>query len=444
MKINQPLWVRLFALAVGEVLLLGGLWMGIRRESRAVNDKVNEISDLRDPSPFRAALLGHLGKIHLAIQGYLHNPDPTLEKQVDDSRADFEALLPDFVAQNPKLFPQAAAEEIRRTFGLFKESVARTMEANTHRLESRGILEQNFTQILYLIDHNLRPLIHKEQADGEERSEAILNIENQARAWHENLAKAWTEPTDVAKAIAYENDNRGQTYLDLYSRLELLPRERKVQRQIRTLWLADSDLARESHVKENLVSQADKAMEAERDEVISTLNRLLPAMPPTELEAKKETILRSIHFHMAGAFVIGLLGLASLVAAVLLGYRVLRAVAKPKTSPVADGLFRPSSPPAAAGQEPTLQMDLKGTITAWSPAAEALYGYSPAEMQGQSIGKLFESESEISRLGRELQEAKQAIFETIHKTKAGASMGMRIEFRPVADSAAIGLICTRR
>ena len=93
-------------------------------------------------------------------------------------------------------------------------------------------------------------------------------------------------------------------------------------------------------------------------------------------------------------------------------------------------------------------MDLKGLITEWSPGAEALYGYSAAEMLGESIGKIFESESEIARLGQELQKAKRAAFDTSHKTKGGAALLVRIEFHSVADAAghptAISLICNRR
>src|SRR5258708_3111675 len=234
-------------MAIAAALILGGLWLDIRFETQAVNRIVNEVSELRDPSPFRAALLGHLGKIRLSLQGYLRSPDPGLEKQVNDSRDEFQALLPEFVKQNPKLFPQTAAEEIKRTFGLFKEAMERTMENNSKRMELRGRLEKNFERILFLIDHNLRPMIRKDQADGEERSEAILKLENQTRAWQQNLAQAWTQPSDTAKAMTNENDNRGQTYLDLYAALELLPRERKIQKEIRSLWLTNSDLARESY-----------------------------------------------------------------------------------------------------------------------------------------------------------------------------------------------------
>ncbi len=425
---DQTLRFKVAALGVGEAVLLGLLIVGIRHEVRAVNAAVNQVSDLRDPSPFRAALMGHLGKIHLGLKGYLRSPDPTLEKQVEVSRKDFEALLPDFVKQNPKLFPQAAAEEIKRTFGLFQEALDRTLESNTHRMVSRELLEQNFTRILYLIDNNLRPLIRKTQADGDERSDAVLNIENQARAWHDNLIQAWTEPTDAAKALTFENDNRGQTFMELYAGLELLSRERKVQKEVRKLWIANSDLARESFIKLSLVNQAEKTMDGEREQVISALNRFLPAMPPAEFEAKKEGILRTMRFHMGAAFGIGILALLSLITVTLTGYRLLHA-----EPPPADGVFR---------VEPTLQMNLDGTVTAWSPAAETLYGYSAKEMRGKSIGILFESESEIGRLGNEMKAAKEATFETNHKTKSGAVIPVRIEFRTWKES--IGLICTRR
>ena len=93
-------------------------------------------------------------------------------------------------------------------------------------------------------------------------------------------------------------------------------------------------------------------------------------------------------------------------------------------------------------------MDLKGLITDWTETAHALYGYSSGDMLGQSIGKLFESESEIVRLGKELQKATRATFETTHKTKSGAPIPVRIDFQPVPDASghatAITLICTKR
>ena len=93
-------------------------------------------------------------------------------------------------------------------------------------------------------------------------------------------------------------------------------------------------------------------------------------------------------------------------------------------------------------------MDLKGTISIWTPAAENLYGYSADEAQGKSISMLFESEEEIARLYKDLLNAPQTTFETTHKAKSGVFFRVRIEFRPVTDSSghptAIGLICSRK
>src|ERR1051326_5105926 len=155
-----------------EIFILVGVVFAVRYETRAVNATITDVSDLKDPSPYRVALMGHLGKIHLSLAGYLQSSDPALEKQMRESRKDFGALLPDFVHQNPKLFPQDAADEIKRTFGLYNEAIDRTIEANAHRMQQRSAIIQNFTRMLYLIDHNIRPIIRKDKADGEERSEA--------------------------------------------------------------------------------------------------------------------------------------------------------------------------------------------------------------------------------------------------------------------------------
>jgi PAS domain S-box-containing protein len=439
---TNPKW-RILMFCTIEGLILFGVWWGIQKEIASVNQAVNEVSDLRDPSPFRAALLGQLGKIHVALEGYLRSPDASLEKQIDESRKDFEMLLPEFTRQNPKLFPAAANDEIKRGFEILKGTIDHTLDANIHRMAGRAALAGNFERILLLIEHNIRPMIRKEQADGLERGEAIVNIENQMRAWQQNLAQAWTQPSEAASALPYENENRGETYLELYSAMDLLPRERKVLHEIRTLWQTNDDLARESFVKESLVTQAEKAMDAQRLQIIGVLNRYLPALPPSELDAKKQAIITTMRLHMAGVGGIALVGLVSLTIVVLGIYRTLHA-----PIPVADGVYRAPENRTSRPTDASLQMNLKGLITEWSPGAEAMYGYTAVEMLGESIAKIFESESEIARLGQELQKAKGAAFDTSHKTKGGAAILVRIEFHSVADPAgravAISLNCSRR
>src|SRR5438067_1392854 len=97
--------IKLGFLMVCEGLLLFALWQGVNRQMAGMNQAVNDISELKDPSPFRAALMGYLGKIHLGLQGYLRSAGSSLLDQVAQSRKDFATSLPEFQKQNPKLFP---------------------------------------------------------------------------------------------------------------------------------------------------------------------------------------------------------------------------------------------------------------------------------------------------------------------------------------------------
>jgi len=135
--------------------------------------------------------------------------------------------------------------------------------------------------------------------------------------------------------------------------------------------------------------------------------------------------------------------LITLAVVVIAVYRILHAKA-----PIADGVYRAPAASESRSDVAKIEMNLKGRITGWSEGAEALYGYTSVEMLGESVGKIFESESEIARLGQELQKAKRADFDTSHKTKGGAAILVRIEFRSVVDASghatAISLICHRR
>jgi PAS domain S-box-containing protein len=435
------------ALVLVEALWIGGLWWAGQGQLAAMNKAVNDIAELKDPSPFRAALMGHLGKIHLGMEGYLRSPSDSILEQVAQSRKDFTISMPEFERQNPKLFPKAAVEEIARSFKTFQESVDHTLEVNAKWRETRNALEQNFTHLIFLIEHNLRPLIRSDQADAEERSDAVLNILNQGRAWQQNLVKAWEDPTHNATELTLENDNRGETYLERYARMELLARERKVQKEVAKLWQANSDLARESFARQQLMRESSGFMDAQRNQVISVLNRYLPALPPAELAAQRRTFTNSLRLHGLIILLLALVGTASLWLTATSVTRVRHGGPLiPPRKP------RPAAPVTAADDdlalEPTLKMNLQGMITEWTDSAERLYGYAAREIRGQPVSKLFESESEIGRLYQELVERPNTVFETIHKLKSGNVVPVKIEFRPIADAGgkpkAIGLICTRR
>ena len=435
--------MRLLLFTVLSLVIITLCGWGISSQMKAMNQSVNDISDLKDPSPYHAALMGYLGKAHVGLEGFLRSSDPALNDQVVQTRKDFDSAVAEFEHQNPKLFPKIAVDEIRRTFKAYKESVDQTLIAHSKRAAARSVLDQNFAQILSIIDKGIKPLIRTEQADSDERKDSILNVENQARAWQQNLSKAWAQPSQAAMELTYENDNRGSTYLDRYTGLELLSREKKLARQIRDTWQATSDKARESFALEKVVSEAEGFMNGQHDVVVGALNKYLPPMRPAELQARKQGYVEAIRLHAAAVFLLGLVGLVSLASLAIAAYRKTPHGAKEQH---AREIVEKANKENATG-EPTLQMDLKGMITKWSFGAETLYGYTTSEMKGKPISKLFESESEISRLYKDLLEAPQTVFQTTHRTKDGSIIRVRIEFRPVGDStghaSAIGLICSR-
>src|SRR6185436_5518586 len=105
----------------------------------------------------------------------------------------------------------------------------------------------------------------------------------------------------------------------------------------------------------------------------------------------------------------------------------------------------PASPAAPTS---LLEMDLNGIIIHWHAQAELLYGYTPEEMEGQSIATLFSSETEIARLYDEMRSADRAGFDTIHKTKSGHTVPVHVEFQQISsgpgERPTIGLLCHRR
>ena len=152
-------------------------------------------------------------------------------------------------------------------------------------------------------------------------------------------------------------------------------------------------------------------------------------MPPEELGRKKQSILRSIRYRLIGTGIIGILGVLSFAGAFILVYRQLL-------------------PPTEQRWKSTFEIDMKGTIISWSPAAKNLYGYTTEEIRGQSIASLFANESEINVLYHQMQSGEQTAFNMMHKVKGGDTIHVRVQFLRITDHAghlaAIGLACTRR
>ena len=62
----------------------------------------------------------------------------------------------------------AAVEEIRKTFEGYQQSIDRTLDANANRMKSRTDMDQNFSRIVSILDHNIKPLIRDQQSDADQ------------------------------------------------------------------------------------------------------------------------------------------------------------------------------------------------------------------------------------------------------------------------------------
>jgi len=410
---------------------LWGLFLAMRQQIRFADEQVNLISDLKDPSPFRSALVGHLDKMNWSLQGYVRSHDASMPAHLAQGQKDFEESIPEFHRQNPRLFPSQAQVSILKDYRSLKELIERLVHATDEQAARWIKSEDNFKQMLYLLKDRIRPLIKRRQPDAEERSASILKIENQLRAWQQDMNQAAAGPvTDGLPRQVAEDQDRGNSFLESYERLTLLPAEKRNARELRSIWNQNVDLSREMFALRISEQQSLELVGIARQMLLGTLNRLLPALQPSELESQKHSMMQTMRLRMATAGFLCLTALALTIGGVICIYR-----------------WRPVVP-RNNGKSPTLSVDLKGQIRDWSPIAIDLYGYTPDEVMGKSIGFLFVSESEIGHLSHQLQSDKKTAFEARHKKKNAVEMSVRMEFRSSVDSqgkpTGIDVYCLRR
>lgn len=80
--------------------------------------------------------------------------------------------------------------------------------------------------------------------------------------------------------------------------------------------------------------------------------------------------------------------------------------------------------------------DLNGIVTTWNPAAERIFGYSPAEMIGQSITKIIPAnrlDEETQILNRLRRGDRIDHFRTVRRRKDGALIHVSLTISPMRD-----------
>jgi PAS domain S-box-containing protein len=88
--------------------------------------------------------------------------------------------------------------------------------------------------------------------------------------------------------------------------------------------------------------------------------------------------------------------------------------------------------------EAIIAKELDRTITAWNPAAERLYGYSPVEATGRPISIIVpeSKKQELEQIMTTLARGERvSSFETIRKKKDGTEISVILTVSPIVDRA---------
>jgi PAS domain S-box-containing protein len=103
----------------------------------------------------------------------------------------------------------------------------------------------------------------------------------------------------------------------------------------------------------------------------------------------------------------------------------------------AEEVWRHMSAIVESSHDAIMGMTLDGTVTSWNPAAERLYGYSAAEMLGQSIWLLLPPDypNDIADILRKVaNRGHVADYETIRRRKDGSLVDVSLRTSPILDA----------
>jgi PAS domain S-box-containing protein len=426
---------RIVLLLTGQVVLLLIIGGAVSYQVRWVQTKINEMADLKDPSPFTSNLMGMLNTINLNLVGSLQNHDALLQDALKAGQKEFEDSVQQFHQENPRMFPAEAQLKVTAAYEPYKSAVNDTLRIGGEQGQKWASLLLNDDDMMFWLEHRLRPIVRNNQPDAAERLNVILNMESQLRSIPKDLTEYVLTRTASSPQQMDQNTDKFTALLHQYETISHVVAERKNLTTLNRLWADNVRLAQSIVDQERTKREAFARMMQGQQHVQSTIKEVLPAVRPEIIEEKKRAILHSITLILILAGILVLGGIGTLVVSAIWSYRRLRAGSTP---------VQVQAPTQAAGTKSTITKNtefrqamigigLDGRIVRWEPGAQHLYGYTADEIEGKSMGMLFGSEEEIQRVSHELKEHKQAAFDTTHRNKTGAPIPVHVVFKCITD-----------
>lgn len=461
---------KVFYLLVSELAFLLAIGVTVSYQINLVHQKVTEIADLKDPSPFAASLIGFVNKINLYAASYVQNRDLQTLQPLAEAEKEFENSLGVFQKQNSRLFPIASQMKILEAYEPFKDAVVDLLTAQAMQSKKWESLLTKDDEIVFLLERHLRPLVRMGQRMAVARLDLILNLENHVRGVPKDLTRYLLKRAAEVEPSMRGSEQRFNTLLRLYERLITLPKEREELDRLSSLLDENVSLAEEilrmEKGKQNAFSQLIRTNQT----LQGTISTALPAVRPEVIQDKKAAIFHSIMLIVFFASLVVLIGIVSALFSGLWIYRRLRRSVK-HISDVAEAavtgdlsrqvtsqdakelggmaqsvnrlikvlrrserlIYQLGSLVESSG-DAVVGMNLRGTILSWNHNAERMYGYSAEEVQGKSIAMLFANEAQVHLILGRLSQGKQTTLDTVHLRKSGVNIQAHLIVNRILNS----------
>lgn len=174
---------------LGQCLLLAGVTYVVSRQVQGIKDRIAEMADLKDPSPFTGVLSAQLSQMNFGLLSYLHTHEPGAKDSILQAENQFEKSLAEFQTANPRMLPAAAQVKITEAFTPLRKQSDEVLRVGDAQRQAWEQLLSRQDQALTTLNFRLKPLVKKSQPRAALRHDLIYSMTNDLRQIPEQLTR---------------------------------------------------------------------------------------------------------------------------------------------------------------------------------------------------------------------------------------------------------------